>query len=205
MPTTTNTQSGTNEGGKGSIFTKKIGPLPVFLWLGIGGLALYLYEKHKAATTAATAATTATTAPYPTGQNSPLVSGNAANGGSGGSGANGGAAAGTPGASGVPTTAAAAVNPGGNETSPAPSYTASTTPGGATYVAGLGSTGGVPTVVNGVAMPMPTGTGAGTSPTAAQVAAASTIPYTAPSNSSGPYFNAAAVDALAGEGYPKAA
>lgn len=209
MPETMNTPSSTNP-GKGNILTKKIGPLPVFLWLGIGGLALYFYEKHKASTAAATAATTATTAPYPTGQNSPMVQGTA-NGGAG----NGGT--GNPSGAATPTPIATSATPG------APSGIVTTSGGAATGVSG-GSTyssGGaaiagssVPTVVNGVAMPTPTGTGAGTLPNAQQVAAASTIPYTPSPNASinpntspatqaeAAGINYAAIDALAGEGYP---
>lgn len=74
--------------------------------------------------------------------------------------------------------------------------------GGAVYQPGLGGPANtaVPTSIGGVAMPMPTGNGSGTSPTAAQVSAASAIPYTnAPGDSSG--INWAAIDALSGAGY----
>jgi hypothetical protein len=199
-------EPGGSPGKTENILTKKIGPLPTFLWLGIAALAYYLWEKKKAGTTAAS---TASTTPYPTEQGSPIIQIGSAN-------AN-------------PANTTGGVNNPSSGTTPVPSSTAPSPPatspgaplsgsfattsggtatgqaGGATYQAGLGGPAGgqVPTTVNGIAMPMPTGTGAGTTPTAAQVAAASTIPYTAPGNSSGVSgINYAAIDALAGLGYP---
>jgi hypothetical protein len=45
-----------NRSSSGNMFTRKLGPLPVWAWLGImtaGGLGIYLYEQHKQATAAA--------------------------------------------------------------------------------------------------------------------------------------------------------
>jgi hypothetical protein len=119
----------------------------------------------------------------------------------------------------TPTTAAAIAPGPQTTTAPAPSPiitlpanqpsrfptsnggTASNTSGAAGvpvyYVAGGGPAGfKVPTVVDGVTMPYP-----GQAPTAAQVRAASTIPYTCPANASCGGINWAAIDALAGEGW----
>lgn len=63
-------------GGGGNVFTKKLGPLPMWGWMGIAlliAVLYYLYRKNKAASSATSTAQTAATNNTPGGVDSSLV------------------------------------------------------------------------------------------------------------------------------------
>lgn len=63
-------------GGGGNVFTRKIGPLPMWGWMGIAALLAvfyYLYKKNQATTTASSTAATSAAANTPGGVDSSLV------------------------------------------------------------------------------------------------------------------------------------
>ena len=48
------TESAAPDGGGGNVFTRKIGPLPMWAWMGIAlalAIVYYLYKKHTSSST----------------------------------------------------------------------------------------------------------------------------------------------------------
>ena len=108
--------------GKGNVLTRKLGPLPGWAWILVGGGAYYLYTRYKASQTASTASTA-----------TPLTSATpSSSGGSGGygggpsSGGYGGGGSGPGGPTGPTPTPTPSVPPAPSSTSTTP--TGSVTP-----------------------------------------------------------------------------